>query len=142
MGNITPGMTRTPIWPTGRPNQFAVYYITDSGSWKRWGQAQTTPAGLYVPSGICLDVVDAATGSTRSYDLGAYNWESFPPQAGKILVPQSNDTVAVWSIPPKRSYRVVAAMAGILAAIWGLGYVLILVVRRVARRFSLAKKGD
>jgi hypothetical protein len=113
--------------------------ITHSGSWKRWSQVKSTPAGLYVPSGICLDLIDATIGSTRSYDLGAYNGRWFPfPQAGKILMPQSDDAVAVWSIPPRRSYRAVAAMAGILAAIAVLGYVLILVVRlvwRVARRY-------
>ncbi len=89
IGEPIPGRMRTVMWPTGRPNEFAVNYITRSGSWKRWGQIEKTAAGLYVPPGVCLDVIDAATGSTSSYDLGAYNEQrcfSFP-QAGKILMP-------------------------------------------------------
>ena len=69
IGGIVPGKMRTVMWPTGRPNEFAVNNITSSGSWKRWGQTQKTAAGLYVPEGMCLDLIDAATGSTRYYDL-------------------------------------------------------------------------
>jgi hypothetical protein len=130
---------RTVMWPTGRPNEFAVNYITSSGSWKRWGQMEKTPAGLYVPEGMCLDVINAVTGSTRSYDLGAYNWQWFPfPLAGKILKAQRDGTTAVWSVPPKPTYRMVLLVAGILAAIAILGYGFILVVQlvwRAARRY-------
>ena len=138
IGESIPGRMRTVMWPTGRPNEFAVNYITRSGSWKRWGQMRIGAAGPYVPSGVCLDVIDAATGSTSSYDLGAYKgygrWFPFP-QAGKVLIPQSDDAVAVWSIPPRRSYRAVWLMAGFLPVIAVLGYALIFVIRRAVRRY-------
>lgn len=123
--------------PMGRANQFALLYETGIGGW--WSASPKVSAiadtglgrvlALNVPRGLGLDVVDYATGVTKTYHLDGRplsSQSSFSrfvvPQAGKILIPQSDDAVAVWSIPPRRSYRAVAAMAGILAAIGVVAY--------------------
>ena len=98
--------------------------------------------GFNVPGGMGLDVVDATTGATRTYhlDSGSVRWFPFPPQGkivnpqngdancvfpvpaiksigGRRIIPYAGDTAAVWSIPPRRSYRAVAITASLLAAI-------------------------
>ena len=124
--------------PLGRANQFALTYETSGGWWTGSPKGSTVAGtglgrvlGLNIPRGLGLDVVDAASGITKTYHLDSSGaWFPFP-QAGKILIPQSGDAVSVWSVPPHRSYRAVAAMAGILAVVG----VLVYVVRRVARRY-------
>ena len=127
--------------PIGRENQFALIYTTGGGWWtgssmasKIAGTGLGRALGLNIPRGLGLDVVDASTGATKTYHLdGSAVWHPYP-QAGKILIPQSNDAVAVWSIPPRRTYRAVLLMAGFLVAVAVLGYFLLFVVRRVIRR--------
>ena len=130
--------------PLGRANQFALMYETGSGWWtgssmasKIAGTGLGRTLGLNIPRGLGLDVVDASTGATKTYQLDdSAMW--FPyPQAGKILILQSGGKMAVWSITPKRTYRAVWLMAGFLPAIAVLGYGLIFLVRlvwRAARR--------
>ncbi len=131
--------------PIGRANQFAVIYETGSGWWtgssmasKIAGTGLGRTLGLNIPRGLGLDVVDAATGDSKTYHLDdSAMW--FPyPQAGKILIPQSGGTWAVWSITPRRTYRAVWLMAGFLPVIAVVGYGLVFVVRlvwRAARRY-------
>jgi hypothetical protein len=118
--------------------------------------------GFNVPGGMRLDVVDATTGAKRTYNLDSDSarWFPFPqhgmmlnPQNGEVncvfpvpaiksvggqrIIPYAGDSAAVWSIPPRRSYRAVAVTAGILAAIRVMAYALILLARffrRAARR--------
>jgi hypothetical protein len=128
--------------PLGLANQFALTYETSGGWWTGSPKGSTVAGtglgrvlGLNIPRGLGLDVVDAANGITKTYHLDSSGaWFPFP-QAGKILIPKSDGTTAVWSIPPRRSYRAVAAMAGILAAIGVLGYALIFVLRRVVKLY-------
>jgi hypothetical protein len=134
--------------PIGRANEFALLYETGNG-WQGSSKGSPIavtglgrPLALNIPRGLGLDVVNYATGATKTYHLDGrpllsqYSFSQFvAPQAGKILIPQSDNTAAVWSIPPRRSYRAVAAMAGILAAIGVLGYALLLVIRRLVRRY-------
>ena len=131
--------------PNGRPDQFALTYRTDGAMWPASSKAfplAVTGLGrryaLNVPRGLGLDVVDAGTGIIKTYHLDSGTGFFQFPQAGKILVTQADGTAAVWSIPPRRSYRAVAAMAGILAAVGVAACVLIVVIRlvwRLARRY-------
>jgi hypothetical protein len=146
-------------WPTGRPNQFGLIYDTADGWWTGSSKSSGMSSSglgrslrLNIPRGLGLDVVDSVAGKTKTYHLdGSVTGRWYPfPKAGKILIPkpgvtvnpvkpmlfrQFGETVAVWDIPPRRTYVGVWAMAGIMAAIGILGYALGLVVRCVARRY-------
>lgn len=128
-------------WPTGRGNQFGLIYETTSGwtgstKWSgTYGSGLRRSLRLNVPRGLGLDLVDPATGTTRTYHLDD-SWRWFPfPQAGKLLVPNSDNTAGVWAVPPRQSYRAVAAMVAGLAAMGILWYALRSIVRLVARRY-------
>jgi WD40 repeat protein len=133
-------------WPTGRANQFGLIHKTSvggsSGSTKSSHIADSglgRALGLNIPRGIGLDVVDGATGNSRTYHLDgpavARSPYPFLRAANKILIPRSFETVELWDIPPRRTYAAVWAMAGMMAAIGILGYVSGSVVRSVARRY-------
>jgi hypothetical protein len=113
--------------------------------------------GFNAPGELGVDVVDATTGKKHTYFLDCDSGRKYTfPQAGKVVIPQtgdansrtpairstggksvispySGDTAAVWSIPPRRTYRAVWITAGLLAAI--------AVVRRVARVVFHALRG-
>ena len=91
-----------------------------------------------------LDLVDGVTGNTRTYHLDgpAVATRTYPffQMANKILIPRSFETVEVWDIPPRRTYAAAWAMAGMMAAIGILGYVLGSVVRSVAGGIAVGRR--
>ena len=121
-------------------NQFALIYET--------GAANAPPPShpalahlleLNVSHGLDLDVIDGLTGHTKTYHLNrSLRW--FPyPHAGKLLIPQDEDHLAIWTIPPSRGYRAVWTAVGALAALAVLLSAAVVAVRGISSRMAIRR---